>query len=65
MSTEYLKANIKALSLLPTLQDKESLMINEKEHNFKVLNLQGGDINTSDILHHIILSIDNKKINIF
>lgn len=58
MSTEYLKANIKALSVLPTLEDKQSLMINEKEHNFKVLNLQGGDINTSDIFHHIILSID-------
>ena len=58
MSTEYLKASIKALSLLPTLEDKQSLIINEKEHNFKVLNLQGGDINTSDIFHHIILSID-------
>ena len=47
-----------SLNIIPTLKDKESIILNEKDENFKVLSIKTNEYDTSEVEHHLILSLD-------
>ena len=53
-----LNAHITSLNIIPTLQNKDSLGINERTDNFKVLNLRTDEFDTTNVKHHIIITCD-------
>ena len=56
--TDYLTASIQSLNVVPTLDNKISVCIDEKDENFKVLSLNTASGAVDGIKHHIILTID-------
>ena len=55
---DYLTASIQSLNVVPTLDNKISVCIDEKDENFKVLSLNTASGAVDGIKHHIILTID-------
>jgi len=56
--TPLVNVSAKSLNIIPTLKDKESIILNEKEENFKVLSIKTNEYDTLDVEHHLILSLD-------